>query len=49
MPRRRDILARTGTNTLEDAFLALEESESPDTAAEPNVSPSLGEKEAYHD
>ena len=44
-----DILARTGTNTLEDAFLALEESESPDTAAEPNVSPSLGEKEAYHD
>ena len=44
-----DILARTGTNTLEDAFLALEESESPDTAAEPNVSPSLGEKEACHD
>ena len=42
-----DILARTGTNTLEDAFLALEESESPDTAA--NVSPSLGEKEACHD
>ena len=44
-----DILARTDTNTLEDAFLALEESESPDTAAEPNVSPSLGEKEACHD
>ena len=44
-----DILARTGTNTLEDAFLALEEAESPDTAAEPNVSPSLGEKEACHD
>ena len=44
-----DILARTGTSTLEDAFLALEESESSDTAAEPNVSPSLGEKEACHD
>lgn len=44
-----DILARTGTRTLEDAFLALEESGALDAAAKP-VAPQPREgKEARHD
>lgn len=44
-----DILARTGTSTLEEAFLALEESEAVDTAAKPEASQPLGRKEPRHD
>ena len=44
-----DILARTGTSTLEEAFLALEESEAVDTAAKPEASQPLDRKEPRHD